>query len=734
MSVFNRSLAITLCVQILTACTPVSPKTSLGPNNDAWLASHILSFDSMDSLQPEAEIICVYYRNLGSTIEVRIDFLELLPNSQVDFLLLMSHLKLNRFGFQKELSTDDWEVMIRGRDLLHWDMVTSDGYQIQGGIQKVVVDMDLDYLVITLNSNAISSRKDLLLKTITIGSDTQLLYDETDWLYVRGIPDDRQARVLLVFKDTLNANTPRQLIRQWDGAHSGPFGQRHGLRYLLLAVSKTEIPIVLLDLNTPMNLLSLELLGQLQWVINLENRGLILLPDVAFGDPEASEISLQYSRLNGLKHGMKMSKFASIQKSSFPQDDYSYYFVNETLKEGDSLSTNETLSYNLEALIDISGLTFKAKQLLILAAIDGSQSTYLVMGGSVRNTAWADAKVSGTIFEYLKSHPWINVLDAHELGLSVKSSSRYLQVWKSSKNAGEKDQSQNDGYSYWEKYSILQSNPARDLIWSNYLALTTDTQELTEEVFKRLESSNGYWMKIAEWAASPSVQSECFNDYASDLTPMCVLSSKSSILLINSSTASIEYSIGINQLHGKNDSNPSNPFKVIFFQHPFFSAKTPRNDENSGINGIDLESGGKAHFLIKNDKNTIQLERVGDGCRIDYKLQGERVEIGISNCPKMDLIIEKIPVLGYVGDFPDLSNINSTTDRNLANSLLCPTISITGTEWEVEGIEAIKGLLREPENPDMDYPPLFFLPYGTTVYQLMESKSITIGYSMTSCS
>ena len=38
------------------------------------------------------------------------------------------------------------------------------------------------------------------------------------------------AYLLLAFWDTLPASTPIQLLRRWDGAHTGPYGQRHGLK------------------------------------------------------------------------------------------------------------------------------------------------------------------------------------------------------------------------------------------------------------------------------------------------------------------------------------------------------------------------------------------------------------------------------------------------------------------------------------------------------------------------
>jgi hypothetical protein len=91
--------------------------------------------------------------------------------------------------------------------------------------------------------------------------------------------------VLLAFWNTVPAYTPAQALRRWDGAHTGPYGERHGLHLLLQAVRRSKVPVVLLDLKTPAALSALDFLGKLPQIQNLSTQGLLILPEALPGSP-----------------------------------------------------------------------------------------------------------------------------------------------------------------------------------------------------------------------------------------------------------------------------------------------------------------------------------------------------------------------------------------------------------------------------------------------------------------
>jgi hypothetical protein len=91
--------------------------------------------------------------------------------------------------------------------------------------------------------------------------------------------------LLLAFWDIFPAFSPAQSIRKWDGAHTGPYGERHGLALLLKNIKRYSTPAVLLDLRSPPALSALDHMQALSLVRELVNRKLLILPDVLPGSP-----------------------------------------------------------------------------------------------------------------------------------------------------------------------------------------------------------------------------------------------------------------------------------------------------------------------------------------------------------------------------------------------------------------------------------------------------------------
>ena len=77
----------------------------------------------------------------------------------------------------------------------------------------------------------------------------------------------------------LRSPFPAEALRSWDGAHTGPHGERHGLKHLLDAVEEYQIPTVLLDLKEPENLSALDAMGILPQIDALANNSLLILPE-----------------------------------------------------------------------------------------------------------------------------------------------------------------------------------------------------------------------------------------------------------------------------------------------------------------------------------------------------------------------------------------------------------------------------------------------------------------------
>ncbi len=94
-----------------------------------------------------------------------------------------------------------------------------------------------------------------------------------------GEPPPPPAQVLLAFWDTYPAYTPATALRRWNGAHTGALGGSHGLLHLLRSARLEQAPLVLLDLKYPAWLSALDFIGGLEQAQQMEQQGLLILPE-----------------------------------------------------------------------------------------------------------------------------------------------------------------------------------------------------------------------------------------------------------------------------------------------------------------------------------------------------------------------------------------------------------------------------------------------------------------------
>ncbi len=76
-------------------------------------------------------------------------------------------------------------------------------------------------------------------------------------------PPVNRAPVLVAFWDAFPVTTPAQALRRWDGAHTGPLGERHGLLHILDAAGQYSVPVALLDIKNPASLAALDFMGNI---------------------------------------------------------------------------------------------------------------------------------------------------------------------------------------------------------------------------------------------------------------------------------------------------------------------------------------------------------------------------------------------------------------------------------------------------------------------------------------
>jgi hypothetical protein len=151
-------------------------------------------------------------------------------------------------------------------------------------------------------------------------------------------------------------------LRSWDGAHTGPRGERHGLRYLLEAAETHRIPLLLLDLRTLPNLSALDAAGIL------------------------GEIKVQ----------------SDDKLIGYPQQEL----------DPKVFYPNEEVNPDFEPTTDGPSLSLRAA--LVEAALK-SEAEPFILGGSLRQSTWASPDYITPTLAWLAARPYLQPVTTKQL-------------------------------------------------------------------------------------------------------------------------------------------------------------------------------------------------------------------------------------------------------------------------------------------------------------------------------
>jgi hypothetical protein len=271
----------------------------------AWTVNDLRLLDPVDASDPQADILALYTRSGGAYLELRIDLLNLPVQAGSDLeITFLSADKVVTLRLPAEGSPviSDWSFG------LHVDLERNP---------------DMDTVTVRLNRLFIPRQLSLQVKAYLSGQD--LPADSTSVVSLDAPPPSGSAGVLLAFWDVFPAATPAQALRRWDGAHTGPYGRRHGLSLLLRAVEKYQVPVVLLDLLNPASLAALNFTDSaLAQVQRLASAGLVTMPEAACGQP--ADVALSFSHEAALDFGLPDSPFVYTCGSGL-QPGFIYQFI-----------------------------------------------------------------------------------------------------------------------------------------------------------------------------------------------------------------------------------------------------------------------------------------------------------------------------------------------------------------------------------------------------------------------
>ncbi|HVM71409.1 MAG TPA: hypothetical protein VMT91_06595, partial [Anaerolineales bacterium] len=383
---------------------------SPSPMDRPWKETDLRALGWHPSASPATDILAVYTRTTDLTVDIRVDLLDINPGDA--YLLKISV----------------WD----DRDFSHAPLtiaISSNGVAQTGGLQagkpviwpRVVQDFQQDTITVNINRAFIGRHYRLDVASYTI--DPAALADEVDGLRSDGPVPSRRAPVLMAFWDDFPATTPTQALRDWDGAHTGPLGSRHGLKYVLAAAGQFHFPVALLDLKNPASLAALDFMGNIPEIQALVTRGLLILPDVAYAEPALPALGLSSRAVAGF--GLSESPFvytvsadpaAALRQTALAG--YRAQFL--PLADQTHLASSDgrlliplPAAGAMEATQD--GPSLDVRRALIATAVSSDPDGLVILGGSLPQSTWGDPDMADPTFEWIAAHPWIRPLDSQAL-------------------------------------------------------------------------------------------------------------------------------------------------------------------------------------------------------------------------------------------------------------------------------------------------------------------------------
>ena len=367
---------ILLSLLLLTSCASPSilnPHPFDNSRQTLPWASALRALDPANASTPANDITAVYLLADGTDLQIRVDLLD--------------------FQAPHQLSVD-----------------------IQIGDDSAPEATPLD-IHVPSESDSARIALDPLLATVTVTVpisnipahprvDVSTPEDEITGLTLDGPVPVGSAPLLLTFYETFAARLPAEALRSWDGAHTGPRGERHGLKHLLDAVEENQIPIVLLDLKKPESLSALDAMGLLPRIQQMEQAGLLLLPDQSNQEPLFGFPPNPFSWGGIPLRGTLTSRFNFVSISDSKHLYHPIFNKTTFIPIATESDANQPTP---------DGPSLEVRRALLETALNGDEKDLLVLGGSFPNTTWGSPDMVGPMLAYFASRPYIRVLDAETL-------------------------------------------------------------------------------------------------------------------------------------------------------------------------------------------------------------------------------------------------------------------------------------------------------------------------------
>lgn len=725
---------------IFTSC---SRDRSSDLEDKAWKLDQVRVLELPNLADSPYDLIAAYTRKTATDIEFRFDFLGSPEQDSYNFYLALDY----QPGGNKQLpgnSTSDinWDLLFRLPSIGKPDGIASNlqpssirPRSFRSGVE--------DSITIRISAKDLPKGWENYQVQGFVSIPGSLTYADRIGPFIAGVVREYHAAPLaLLFWESLPSATPAQALRRWNGAHTGPFGQRHGVSILLQAAEQYHVPVAILDLTRPSRLAALEAMDGLGIVQEMQNEGLLLLPDTAYGDPEASRSGLQRSGTAIDRYQLSRTGFVYGHVRPDSTNGYQAVFA----RQADTAHILETGKFRIIPLPESpsqteddagpQGMSSHARASLLNAALSGNPDDLVVLGGELPKSAWADSLTAGPVFEDISRHPWIQPMDGDDLLTfpAVRGHADCPDLLCLSEVSLKDPETTN--LEIKQMLASTADNIFSELGWQTYLELTDPTPDgKLSQLRQGYLGQIGVLASASQWAIDRQTSLSCATDLDWDGVEECVLSSKEYFFVIDPQGARLIFGAAW---------FPSGPAQVIgprsqiivglgdpFDWHPEQKLAGDPEDIPGGF--IDSPDPWMPYQVNTSGNKIIFTQKETGRVKI-FSLANQELVVEITNpepsSTKIPLLLldDRAYLPGWYDSFEmdtALSNTVRWTTRNKSITVSAEGANLASSSF----VDSLK-FISQPEDPDFGYPPGHYTPFPMALVEVQALGNYTIRLSI----
>lgn len=665
------ALGIGLGVGFLaTGCTRL-------PSNleENWTYSDLHAIDPIEGITPEAELIAYYSRVVDDDIQIRLDLLDVDPSQFIDLHLLFDFKPGGSTespgGYQVASADFYWEYELHISNANYITVADSNGNAIENLGVSIYRDSFMDTIYISLPGGVFGHKIDPYT-IVAIAASPSSSVDSTTAYDTLGpsrsdSPPPPAVKVLLAFWDTFQSATPAQALRSWDGAHTGPDSNRHGLRFLFDAANKYRLPIHILDANEKETMSALEYLG-------------------------VGDVSMLLKRTGLL--------FGRLICGNY---DYAHYIYIDN-------STSATTD----------GLSVSAIRRIIDSANDISDNP-VILGGSFKGSSWGTPDATDPTLAYIAGHPWIQLVGDDDLTLNQACSNSVASSEYTSKNH----------LKIIEAHNSINTNILSELAWNTYTMLVQPSSPQLDLIRDNYIGQVGHIFAAAQWANSPVPISDCSIDIDWDGEEECILANTKIFTTYELNGGYLAFAFyladdGPHQIIG-----PTYQLSLGLSDPSSWDANNGLEADPGQILGAFINQPTLSQVYEYNiSSNKIELISSDMAMRKLFVLTDSSINTQISDNVQLDnfqipFIID--PWIRYQPNWVSLYNINNIGDRWILSAGESISIQVYSSGEFVESsfLDPLKAITQS-EDPNAEYTRGYFLPFPLILMETQKANSVTI--------